>query len=225
FTLGHWQFVLTEPTFFRALAMTVVLATSTAILSPILFALIAYILVRTRWRFRFGLDGVIWVSAAIPGMLSGLGLLLTFLGTPGLSLLYGTIWALLIVIILQGNTTGVNITKGSLVQIGFDMEEAARVSGAGWFRTFFKIWIPLLMPTLALLALFNFTIAAGTTSSIILLASRETITASLLILEWLMPGNTLREEAAVAQLILGSITLAAAFFAKRYGITMGVRHT
>ena len=225
FTLGHWQYVLAEPTFFRALMTTLVLATSTAILSPILFAMIAYILVRTRWRFRFGLDGVIWVSAAIPGMLSGLGLLLTFLGTPGLSLLYGTIWALLIVIILQGNTTGVNITKGSLVQIGFDMEEAARVCGAGWFRTFFKIWLPLLMPTLALLALFNFTIAAGTTASIILLASRETITASLLILEWLMPGNTLREEAAVAQLILGSITLAAAFVAKRYGITMGVRHT
>ena len=40
-----------------------------------------------------------------------------------------------------------------------------------------------------------------------------------------MPGNTLREKAAVAQLVLGSITLAAAFAAKRYGLALGVRHT
>ncbi len=131
----------------------------------------------------------------------------------------------MIVIILQGNTTGVNITKGSLVQVGSDVEEAARIAGAGWTRTFFRIWIPLLMPTLSLLALFNFTIAAGTTSSIILLASRETITASILVLEWLMPGARLREEAAVVQIILGAITLIAAFIARRYGISVGVRHS
>ncbi|MCH7482627.1 MAG: hypothetical protein IIC31_07345, partial [Chloroflexi bacterium] len=65
---------------------------------------------------------------------------------------------------------------------------------------------------------------AGTTSSIILLAARETITASILVLEWLMPGARLREEAAVVQIILGAITLIAAFVARRYGITVGVRH-
>jgi iron(III) transport system permease protein len=223
-TMDHWKFVFDNAVFYTALRTTLILSFTTAIVSPILFAVIAYILVRTKWRFRFGLDSTIWVSAAIPGMLSSLGLLLVFLWTPGLDIIYGTIWALLIVIVLQGNTTGVNITKGTLVQVGFDMEEAARISGAGWSKTFFKIWIPLLFPTLALLALFNFTIAAGTTASIILLASRETITASILVLEWLMPGARLREEAAVVQIILGSITLIAAFVARRYGITLGVRH-
>ena len=223
-TLDHWTFVFQNRVFYTAIRTTLILSFTTAIVSPVLFAILAYILVRTRWRFRFGLDTVIWASAAIPGMLSSLGLLLVFLWTPGLTVIYGTIWALLIVIILQGNTTGVNITKGTLVQVGFDMEEAARIAGAGWFKTFFRIWIPLLFPTLALLALFNFTIAAGTTASIILLASRETITASILVLEWLMPGARLREEAAVVQIILGSITLTAAFVARRYGITLGVRH-
>jgi iron(III) transport system permease protein len=223
-TTSHWSFVFNDSSFFGAIRTTLILATSTALISPILFAFIAYILVRTKWRFRIGLDLVIWVSAAIPGLLSGLGLLLVFLWTPGLNILFGTIWALLIVIILQGNTTGVNITKGTLVQVGFDMEEAARISGAGWFKTFGKIWIPLLFPTLVLLALFNFTIAAGTTASIILLASRDTITASILVLEWLQPGARLREEAAVVQIVLGTITLTAAFIARHYGVTLGVRH-
>ncbi|MFB3078657.1 MAG: ABC transporter permease, partial [Lysobacterales bacterium] len=224
FTLDHWRFVLDDPLFFIGLKTTIIIASTTAIISPVLFSIIAYIIVRTRWRFRLGIDGVIWVSAAIPGMLSSLGLLLIFLWTPGLSFLYGTIWALLIVVILQGNTTGVNISKGSILQVGFDMEEAARVAGMGWFGTFFKIWVPLLMPTLALLALLNFNIAAGTTASIILLASRETITVSILILEWLLPGGGLREAAAVAQIILGLITLLTAFVLRRYSLARSVRH-
>ncbi len=79
-------------------------------------------------------------------------------------------------------------------------------------------------PTLALLALLSFFIAANTTASIILLASRETITASILILEWLFPGTGLREATAVAQIILGSITLIIALVARHYGIILGVRH-
>src|SRR5207237_1101952 len=76
-----------------------------------------------------------------------------------------------------------NIMKGVLVQVGADMEEAARVAGAGWIRTYFIIWLPLLMPTLMLLAVLNFVSAAGATSSIILLASRDTMTLSLMALE------------------------------------------
>ena len=223
-TTDHWKLVLTHPRFIGALRTTVLLATTTAIISPILFSLIAYIVVRTAWRFRYVLDSLIWVSAAIPGMLTGLGLLLVVLWTPGLNLLYGTIWILIIVIVIQGNTTGVNISKAAIVQIGFDMEEAGRVSGAGWLRTYIRIWIPLLLPTLALLAMMNFTIAAGTTSSIILLASRETTTMSILILQLLLPEEGSREAAAAAQIVLGVLTLTLAIIARRYGIRLGVRH-
>ena len=226
YTLKHWQYVLNDPDFSSGMQTTLILSTTTAIVSPLLFAILAYILVRTTWRLRLGLDTVIWVSAAIPGMLTGLGLLLMFLWTPGLQFLYGTVAALLIVVILQGNTLGVNMTKASIVQIGADLEEAARVAGAGWLKTFFKIWIPLLMPTLVLIAVFNFVFAANTTSSIILLASRKTTTVSILILEWLRPGAAgLRESAAVAQIILGAIILTVALIARRFGVIMGVRHS
>ena len=75
-TMDHWKFVFDNAVFYTALRTTLILSFTTAIVSPILFAVIAYILVRTKWRFRFGLDSTIWVSAAIPGMLSSLGLLL-----------------------------------------------------------------------------------------------------------------------------------------------------
>ena len=224
FTLSHWQFALAEPQVLTAFRTTLIIAFAGGIGSPLLFSVLAYIMVRTRWRFRLGLDTTIWVSGALPGFLSGLGLMLMFLWTPGLNFLYGTIWVLILVVIVSGNTTGVNIMKGAIVQVGADIEEAARVSGAGWAKAYFTVLVPAMMPTLALIGLFNFNAAANTTSSIILLASRETVTVSIVILHWLLPGGNLREEAAVLQLILGTVTLSTALLARHYAIKHGVRH-
>ena len=125
-------------------------------------------------------------------------------------------------VVLQGNTTGVNIAKGAFVQVGFDMEEAARVSGAGWLRTYFRIWLPLLMPTMVLLGTLNFNIAAGTTASIILLASRDSVTLSILLLNHVIAAD--REMAAAISIIIGSMTLVTALIAREWGRRMTVRH-
>jgi iron(III) transport system permease protein len=224
FTLEHWIFVLSDPTFVQALRTTLVIATAAAFGSPLLFSVVAYILVRTRLPGRGLLDFIIWGSGAIPGSLSGLGLLWIFLGTPGLSVVFGTIWALIIVVILQGNTTGVNMMKGAFVQIGADMEEAARAAGAGWIRTYFRIWLPLLMPTLVLLAVFNFVLAAGATANIILLASRDTLTLSLMALELSFGAVNNREAASIVSIFILLLTVAVALVVRACGVHLGVRH-
>ncbi len=224
FTLDHWVAVLSNPVFLLALKTTLIIATVAAICSPLLFSVLAYILVRTRLPWRVVLDWVIWGSGAIPGILAGLGLLWLFLGTPGLAFLYGSLWALILVVILQGNTTGVNVLKGVFVQVGADMEEAARASGAGWMRTYFRIWLPLLMPTLALLAVLNFVSAAGVTSSIILLASRETITLSLLALRLTTELADQREAASIVSIFIVVLTVGMAIPLRALSLRLGVRH-
>ena len=224
FTLEHWRLVLTDPVFVKALRTTLILASTAAFVSPLIFSVIAYILVRTRLPGRSVLDLMIWSAGAIPGILAGLGLLWVFIGTPGLNFLFGTIWALIIVVILQGKTTGVNIMKGMLVQVGADMEEAARVSGAGWLRTYFRIWLPLLMPTLILLAVMNFVSAAGATSSIILLASRDTMTLSLMALELSSSAINNREAASILSIFIILFTVTGAFLVRYFGRRLGVRH-
>ncbi len=222
YTLSHWELVLTDHIFLPALRTTLILAVTVAILGPLLFSLIAYILVRTRWKGRWALDLIIWGSGAIPGILSGLGLFWLFLGTPLLSVLYGTIYALLLVVIIQGTTTGTNIMKGVFVQIGADIEESARVSGVGWIRAYFCIWVPLLMPTLILVATLNFVIVAGTVSSIIMLATRDTITLPLLALEFAATGQ--REEAGIVSLIIIILTVGLLTVARALGLRLGTRH-
>lgn len=224
FTLRHWELVLNNPVFLGALRTTLAIASTAAVLSPLLFSVIAYLIIRTRLPGRAILDWIVWGSGAIPGILAGLGLLWLFLSTPGLGFLYGTIWALIIVVILQGNTTGVNVLKGVLVQVGSDMEEAARVSGAGWVRTYFRIWIPLLMPTLTLLAVLNFVSAAGVTSSIILLASRDTMTLSLLALQLSTDLADQREAASIVSIFIILLTVGMAIPLRAMSLRLGIRH-
>jgi iron(III) transport system permease protein len=224
FTLDHWKLVLSDPVFLKCLRTTLVLGGTAAVLSPLLFSVLAYILVRTKLPGRNLLDLMIWGGGAIPGILAGLGLLWMFLGTPGLRGLFGTIWALLLVVVLQGKTTGVNVMKSVLVQVGSDMEEAARVSGAGWIRTYFRIWLPLLMPSLILLAVMNFVSAAGATGSIILLASRDTMTLSLMALELSSVGVSNREAASIISIFIIAITVTGALIVRYFGLRLGVRH-
>ena len=224
FTLSHWESVLHDPVFANALHTTLIISVAAAIGGPMLFSVIAYILVRTRLPGRTALDVVIWTSGAIPGILSGLGLLWLFLGTPVLNVLYGTIWALILVVILQGSTTGVNMMKSIYVQIGADMEEAARVSGAGWIRTYFCIWLPLLMPNLMLLSVFSFVHAAGSTSSVILLASRDTLTLSLMALELSSVSVSDREGASIISLFIILLTMGSAILIRALGSRVGLRH-
>jgi iron(III) transport system permease protein len=224
FTTDHWRFVVSDPVFLKALRTTLILGVSAATISPLLFSVIAYLVVRTRLPGRKALDLMVWCSGAIPGILAGLGLLWVFIGTPVLSFLFGTIWALIIVVILQGNTTGVNIMKSVFVQVGADMEEAARVSGAGWIRTYFKIWLPLLMPNIMLLAVTSFVHAAGATSSIILLASRDTMTLSLMALELSSISISNREAASIISIFIIALTVTGAVIVRYFGRRLGVRH-
>ena len=110
-------------------------------------------IVRTKWHMRGVLDSLFWMSASIPGILAGLGLLWLFLGTPLLRPIFGTIWALILVTLLQGKLTSTQLFKGIFLQMGEELEEASRLSGAGWWRTYFRIWIPLIMPMLVLVHL------------------------------------------------------------------------
>ena len=226
-TMLHWQRVFTDNLFFTGLRTTLVLAVVAGIGSPLLFSVIAYLIVRSKWRLRSSLDSVIWISAAFPGILSSLGLLMLFLSVPGLTWLYGSIWALILVVIISGNTTGTNIFKTVLVQLGADLEEASRVAGAGWITTYFKIVIPVLMPTMVLIGMLNFISAANTTSNIVLLASRETVTLSLLALEWGSADVSQLESAGIVALVIMGLTMGVALpmreFAKRIGIRQDMR--
>ena len=130
--------------------------------------------------------------------------------------------ALVLATVIANMTLGVQVLKTNMVQLGAEMEEAARTSGASWWYGFRKIVAPILMPTLVLVGVLNFISAARDISSIVLLAANATKTLSLLQLDFMVEGRT--EDAAVISVIVIVLTTGVAFLARMLGLRLGIRH-
>ncbi len=111
-------------------------ATSVSALAMI----VGYIIARRASSLAGILRFLTMIPLAAPGTVLGIGILLAYLRSP----LYGTIWILLIAYITRELPIGVRIVSSSLQQIGTELEESARVSGATWFRSVKLIVYPLI---------------------------------------------------------------------------------
>jgi iron(III) transport system permease protein len=221
-TLDNWQRTLGDSVFMRSMRNTLILAVSCAVVGPLLFSLVAYVIVRARGVWGRGLlDLILWVPSVIPGALAGLGMLWMFLGTPIFSPLYGTIMLLVLASMVGGATLATQTLKATFLQLGRELEEGARMSGAGWLTTYLRIVLPLVGPTLVVVATLKFLFAANATSSIILLATSDTRPLSLLTLDFVREG--LRESAAVTTVIITALTTGVALLARACGLRVGIR--
>ena len=220
-TLEYWTTSLSDPRILQALQNTLIVAVSAGVVGALAFSLIGYVLVRTKLPGRSVLDSICWLPSAIPGVLSGLGLLWMFLGTPMFRPFYGTIVLLVIAQVLGGVTLATQILKANLVQLGKELEEASRMSGAGFWRTYLRVVFPLMSQTMVLVGVIKFMFAAQHNSAIILLATSETRTLSLLALDQVAAGY--REVASITIILITLLTLGIAVIARSFGLKVGIR--
>ena len=105
------------------------------------YALIAYMIVKTRHAGRSLLDFLSWLPWSIPGILFGVALLWTFLQTRIFLPIYGTIYLLMIAMVIKSMPFGTQMIKSVLIQLGSDLEEASKVCGGTWLHTFRRVSI------------------------------------------------------------------------------------
>ena len=220
-TLEYWRMALSDPRILQGLQNTLIVAVSAGLVGAVVFSLIGYVLVRTKLPGRSVLDSICWLPSAIPGVLSGLGLLWMFLGTPFFRPFYGTIVLLVIAQVLGGITLSTQILKANFIQLGKELEESSRMSGAGFWRTYFRIVFPLMAQTMVLVGVIKFMFAAQHNSAIILLATSETRTLSLLALDQVAAGY--REVASITIILVTLLTLGLAIVARSFGLKVGIR--
>jgi iron(III) transport system permease protein len=117
-----------------------------ALASVLLSAMAAWIVTRTNIRFRSLLEYLSTAPLVFPGVVLGVALLQAYLALP--IPVYGTIWILVIAFCVKYLPYGMRFASPALLQIGREHEEAASMSGAGWFRTFVKVVLPLMAASL-----------------------------------------------------------------------------
>ncbi|MEU0464448.1 MULTISPECIES: carbohydrate ABC transporter permease [unclassified Amycolatopsis] len=172
--LRNFEAVLDDPVFWRSLRNTFLFTAVSMVLIVLLGKVLANILVadfRGKWVVRFlvllpwttpvALSSISWlwlldsIYSPIDWVLRQFGALgpaenAYWLGRPGLamgSLIAVHVWRLV--------PLAAVIMMAGLMSIPKDIDEAARVDGAGYWRRMFEITVPLVLPVAAIAALFG----------------------------------------------------------------------
>ena len=204
FTLAHWQALLSDPIFLVSLKNSLIIATITAAGGIVLYSFVGYLLVSRRAKAAPLLEGLCWLPHILPGILLGLGILWLFLATPLRFVFYGTVWGIALALILSDSPVTTQAFRAGFLQLGADLEEAARVSGASWWTTYRKILLPLLAPIAGAVGLMNFGGALTSISTPVLLYSHQSRPLAILLLEYSVTGE-LERGAALGLLITAII--------------------
>lgn len=220
-TLDNWVQVLNDPVIFRSLWNTIGIGLGAGAIGIVLFSLIAYMVAKTRLKGRNLLDLLSWLPWSIPGILLGIALLWTFLGTKIFLPLYGTLYILMIAMIIKSMPFGTQLIKSVMMQLGSELEEASRISGASWSYTYLRIVCPLLLPALLTVGLVIFISAARDIGTIVLLATGQTRTLSLLMLDFATEAEF--EKATVVAVLIVLLVVVASLIARAFGGRLGTR--
>ncbi len=113
-------------------------------------SLAGYALARLRFRARAALFATVLAMMAVPGVVL---LIPKFLVLKQLGL-YNSYGGLIIPLLVDA--TGIFIMKQSFESVSVDVEEAARIDGAGIFRTYWSVVLPMMRPALITLTILSF---------------------------------------------------------------------
>lgn len=223
-TVHHWTAVFADPVFLRSLRNTLMLGLAAGIGGTLLYALISYVIVRTRLPGRGAIDILSWLPWALPGVLISLALLWAVLGSGEyVKLIYGTVSILVLAIIIKEMPLGTQIIKAGVLQISNELEEASSAAGATWLAGFRRILLPLLKPTVLAVGIIVFISAARDIPTVIFLATNQSRTLSLLMLDYIADAN--KEKAAVLGVFLVFLIFALLFIGRLLGFRRSSVHS
>ncbi|MFC4386757.1 sugar ABC transporter permease [Gracilibacillus marinus] len=153
-TLEHYLWLFTNPNsdYLLWYKNSLIIAVLNALGSVVITSLIAYAFSRYSFigrKYGLYLFLLLQMFPALMGMVA-LYILLTTIG------LVDSIWGLLLIYLGGQIPFNAWLVKGYYDTISRELDEAAKIDGAGHLRIFWSIMLPLAKPILAVVALFNF---------------------------------------------------------------------
>ena len=210
-----WDLVLT------GMWNTSVLALLTPSLTLVLALAFSWVLLRSKIPGRAAFDFIAFLPHAVPSIIFGVGALLVTLFVVQRALpIYGTIWILLAVFTIARLSYATRMTNSGLIQIHAELEEQARMSGAGAAAAFGRISVRLIAPTLLYAWLWIALLTFRELTLAVILSTGDNLTFPVVVWSlWL--GGGLGEASALAVVMLAMMTPLIALYwllARRQGL-------
>jgi len=188
-TLSHFNALWSDGDGASALTTSLSLATLTAFITGTLGLLSAWTIVKTRIRGRALLDALTLMPHALPGVVVGVGLILTWNQSFWPATPYNTWGILLLAYSCLLLPYPVRYASAALRQISDNLEAAARVHGASASQVMRRIILPLTAPALISSMLIVFAIASRELVNSLLLAPSGVQTVSIYIWQQFEQGS------------------------------------
>src|SRR5262244_274251 len=190
---------------------TLILCTSAATIGTVMAVVIAYIASRKVIAWHKALGFLATAPVAVPGIVLGVGLFLTYTRPP--FVLYGTLWILLIAFITIALPAAYQQMQSAFRSVHTDLEDASRVLGSTRLRTLRDITAPLLRTSVIATWCFIFVGVIRELSAAIILFTSETKVISVLIFDLNESGDL--GAISVLGIIMLVITFAVVVLANR----------
>jgi multiple sugar transport system permease protein len=155
FTTAAWDYVFTnlEPNVLRMFINSFIIAIAVTLSNVVLGSFAGYAFARLRFPLRNVLFLIVLATLMIPDQLRMLPIYVMF---NALGLGRGVLQYVGVILVLAISATSVFLLRQYFLTIPKDLEEAARIDGAGFFTTFYRVMLPLATPALAAVTILQF---------------------------------------------------------------------
>ena len=224
YTLSHmsldtYRTVIHDDLVVHALENTVIVGLGAATAVMLLTGIASWLVIRTSLPGRWLIDNLAFLPLTIPGLVLGVALLTIYLRV---SLpIYGTLWILFIAYLTRYLPYGMRYSSASMFQIARELEETAQMSGAGWWQTFRRIVLPLMLPGFIAGWIYIVVVSTRELASSVLLYSPGKEVLPIVIWEQYRNGQ-LTELSALGIMMIGALVVLVAL-AYKLGATIGLR--
>lgn len=178
-TFANFAFVFSNPKSYNAIKNSLVLSFSTAAICVVVGTIVAYLMVRRPTKLIRVVESIISVPYSIPGIILGLALILTWASPLPIinKTIYATVFMLLVSYVVRFTSLQIRNSTTGVLQTDISMEEAAEICGAGFWKKWTAVIIPLIFPaTISGMGLvFINALTELTTSSLLWSAGSETL--------------------------------------------------
>ena len=147
FSAKNFLFIFGSPAVHQAAVNSTVVALVAAAGTCSLSLLVAWVVIRSRVRWRKLLDVLAMLPIGTSAIMMGIALVFIFFGLRAIPI-YGTIWVIAIGHAIVYLPFSARTVQASMLQVSRELEEAAQVAGATVRHTFRRIIVPLLSPAL-----------------------------------------------------------------------------
>ena len=151
-TLQNYANLIQNPTIMSSFWNTIVIAVPATVLVVLLGALAAYAFAWTEFWGRDWLLIVVIILLAVPVQVALIPLARLF-GAIGI---FGSVFGVILFHVAFGLPFAIFLLRNFFTQVPGELLEAARIDGASEWRIFFTIMLPLGLPAIASLAIFQF---------------------------------------------------------------------